>query len=92
MQTFCWICSFGKVKMKPHERIRYTFYDLFRKLLKSIGHDFLQKGGFKPTWYAFSLYGLNAFGFACCVYTVVVYDVSTGLNSIGYGAVNIQVN
>lgn len=80
-----------QIKMKPHERIRYTFYNLFRKLLFSIGHDFLQKDGFKPTAYTFFMYGLNALGFTSCVYTIIWYDIATALNSIGYGAVNIQV-
>lgn len=78
--------------MKPHERIRHTYHILLRKLLVAVGHDFLQKGGFKPSSYTFFLYGLNAFGFASCIYTVLVYDVATGLNSIGIGANNIQVN
>lgn len=77
--------------MNSHERIRYIFYNLFRKLLFSIGHDFLQEEGFKPTAYTFFLYGINVLGFTSCIYTIIWYDVSTKLNSIGYGAVNIQV-
>lgn len=77
--------------MEPHERIRYTFYTLLRKLLIASGHDFFQNGGFKPNLYTFFLYGLNALGFSFCIYTVIWYDVATGLHSIGYGAVNVQV-
>lgn len=29
--------------------------------------------------------------FGPCIYTVIWYDIPTGLNSLGYGAVNIQV-
>lgn len=57
----------------------------------AVGHDFLQSGGFKPTPYTFFMYGLNALGLISCIYTIIWYDVSTGLNSIGYGAINVQV-
>ena len=77
--------------MEPHERIRYTFCTLLRKLLASIGHDFLRNGEFKPNFYSYFLYGINALGFTSCIYTLMTYDVATGLNSIGYGAVTVQV-
>lgn len=35
--------------------------------------------------------GLNALGFASSIYTVICYDVSTGLGAMGYSAVTIQV-
>lgn len=79
--------------MEPHQRSRYTFYDSFRKILISIGHDndIFIKDSFKPNFNSSFLYGLNALGFISCVYTIIWYDVSTGLNSIGYGAINVQV-
>lgn len=77
--------------MEPQERIRYTFYNLLRKCLIAMGHDFLQGDGFKPNLYAFFLYAINAIGFISCVYTVIWYDISTGLGSVGYGAISIQV-
>ena len=77
--------------MEPHDRMRYTFYNLLRKILISIGHNFFCDGGFKPTFYTIFLYGLNALGVTSCIYTLIWYDVSTGLNAIGYGAINIQV-
>lgn len=77
--------------MKPDERIRWTFYDLFRKLLIIVGHDYLRKDGLKRNLYTYFVYFTNAVGFTSCIYTVMWYDFSTGLNSIGYGAVNIQV-
>lgn len=78
--------------MKPYERIRYTFYNLLQKLLISIGHNYLVKDEFKPSPYSFSLYAVNILGLLTCVYTVIVYDIPTGLNAIGYGAISIQVN
>lgn len=41
--------------------------------------------------FRFFLYGLNVLGFTSCIYTVLAYDVATGLDSIGCGAINIQV-
>lgn len=78
--------------MEPHERICYTFYYLFRKLLIAVGHDAFQISGFRPNLYAFFLYGLNALSFVSFIYTVLVYDVATGLHAVGYGAINVQVN
>lgn len=77
--------------MEPHERIRYIFYNLLCKFLILVGHDFLGKDVFKPSLYTIFLYGLNALGFVSCIYTLIWYDISTGLNAIGYGAFNIQV-
>lgn len=77
--------------MEPLERVRYTFYNLLRNLLIVVGHNFLEEGGFKPNLFSFFLYGLNVLGTVSCIYTVLYYDVETGLKSIGYGAVNIQV-
>lgn len=77
--------------MKPYERIRFVFYNLLKKLLTSIGHDFVGKDPFKPTLYTFFTYGLNALGITSCIYTMLMYDVATGLNSIAYGSINIQV-
>lgn len=77
--------------MEPHERIRYVFYNLLRKFLIAVGHDFLHKDGFKPSLYSFFLYGINSFDFISCIYTMIWYDIATGLYSIGYGAINIQV-
>lgn len=78
--------------MQPHERIRHIFYNSFRKLLISTGHDYLGEGGeFKPNFLTYFMYLFNAVGFITCIYTIIWYDVETGLNSIGYGAVNIQV-
>lgn len=82
---------FFHIKMEPHERIRYVFYSLQRKLLIAVGHDFLGKDGFTPNSRTYFIYGLNALALASCIYTVIWYDISTGLNSLGYGAVNIQV-
>lgn len=78
-------------RMQPHEKIRHIFYTLHRTLLIFVGHNLYQEGGFKPNWYTFLLYGLNTLGITSCIYTLLWYDVSTGLNSIGYGAINIQV-
>lgn len=78
-------------KMEPHERARYTFHNLLRRLLIVIGHNFIKEGGFKPNLFTFFLYALNVFGSVSCIYTVLWYDFETALNSIGYGAVNIQV-
>lgn len=77
--------------MQPHERIRHTFYTLLRKLLIIVGHNFIDEGGFKPNLFSFFLYVLNVLGFASCIYTFFWYDIETGLKTIGYGAVNIQV-
>lgn len=77
--------------MEPHERIRYTFYNLLAKLLMSIGHNYLHKNGFKPHLYTYFMYLVNAVGFTSCIYTIIWYDAATALNSIGYGAVNVQV-
>lgn len=77
--------------MEPYERMRYTFFRLFRTILIIIGHDYLRKEGLKRNWYTYSMYLVNVAGFTSCIYTVMCYDVPTGLNSIGYGAVNIQV-
>lgn len=77
--------------MESLKRIRFIFHNFLRTALIAVGHDFLQKDGFKPNLYTFFLYGLDAFAIACCAYTVIWYDVSTGLNSIGYGAINVQV-
>lgn len=52
---------------------------------------FLREDGFNPTLYSYSLYALNALGFTSCIYTLTVYDTKTRLNSIGYGAINVQV-
>lgn len=60
-------------------------------MLITAGHNYLHKDKFTPNLYTYFLYGLDALSFISCVYTVLVYDVSTGLNSIGYGAVSIQV-
>lgn len=77
--------------MEPHERIRFTFHTLERTLLIVVGHNFFEDGGFKPNLISFFLYGLNMLGITSCIYTFLWYDISTGLNSIGYGAINIQV-
>lgn len=77
--------------MEPYERIRYVFYDLFHKLLIVTGHDYLRKGGLRRNYYSYFMYLANAVGFTSCIYTIIWYDAATGLNSIGYGTVNIQV-
>lgn len=77
--------------MKPHETIRYVFHNLLRNILIVLGHNFLQMDGFKPTPYTYFLYLTNVFALMSCIYTVMWYDISTGLNSFGYGAANIQV-
>lgn len=77
--------------MEPHERIRYIFHTLQRKLLIIVGHNFYDKGGFKTNFLSFCMYALNTLGLTSCIYTLLWYDTSTGLNSIGYGAINIQV-
>lgn len=80
-----------KIYFEPHQRIRYVFYNLLQKLLFPIGHDFLTEGGYKPTSNTYFMYCVNALSFASCIYTCIWYDISTGLNSLSYGAVNIQV-
>lgn len=77
--------------MEPHERIRYTFHTLQRTLVTAVGHDFFEVGGFKTNFLSFFMYGLNTLGITSCIYTLLWYDIATGLNSIGYGAINIQV-
>lgn len=77
--------------MEPHERIRYIFHTLQRKLVIIVGHDFYEKGGFKTNFLSFCMYALNTLGLTSCIYTLLWYDTSTGLNSIGYGAINVQV-
>lgn len=52
--------------MKPNERIHYTFFTLYRNLLIAIGHNYLQKGGFKLNLYKFFLFGFNTLGFTSC--------------------------
>lgn len=77
--------------MKPHERIRRLFYSLIRKLAIVIGHDVFAEGGLKLNALSYFLYGLNVAGISSTIYTIFAYDTTTGLNSMGYGAINCQV-
>lgn len=56
-----------------------------------IGHDLFAAGGLKLNALSYFLYGLNAAGIFSTIYTIFVYDTTTGLNSMGYGAINCQV-
>lgn len=77
--------------MLPHERIRRLFYNFLRKIAIVIGHDIFADGGLKLNALSYFLYGLNAAGLSSTIYTIYVYDTTTGLNSLGYGAINCQV-
>ena len=78
--------------MQPHERIRYLFYVILRKIATLLGHDIFDKDGLKLNAISYFLYGLNAAGLSSTIYTFFMYDITTGLNSIGYGAINCEVS
>lgn len=77
--------------MEPHEKIRYSFYHLLRKLFAAVGHDFLRADGFKPNFNTYCIYLVAVIAFTSFHYTIMTYDIVTKLSAIAYLALVYQV-
>ena len=77
--------------MEPHEKIRYSFYNLLRKLFIAVGHDFFGDDGFKPNLYTYCIYVVSVASFTSFLYTILVYDIAIKLTTIAYFAMFCQV-
>lgn len=70
--------------MEPHQKIRYLFHTLLRKLFIFIGHDIFRDGEFKPYSATYFIYVLFIIFFLGAFKTLAFYNMTVVLNMIAF--------